>query len=388
MLIYSLEVERSSYSDWLTDSLLDAIDRVAPCVCDHADEADEQRRLSSPTVEDLSKEGFLSLLLPRDIGGAGHQPSAALAAISAIGALDGAAGWCSMISSTTCLLAGFLDQETAASTFGGATAVGGVFAPNGTGRRIDGGVVVSGRWQWGSGLHHCDWIVAGVSLDDGDRVTVVVPKSEVALDDTWQTVGMRGTGSVDFTIENAEVSERRIIPQIGASPISSDPVVRLPNFSILGAGVAAVALGVAERAWSESVSLANERSPQFSSRLLAQQPSVQATIARSRSRLDAAGGELFRSVDAAYELVLAGEKVPVAARVRIRGAAALAVEEASAVAHEMFRLAGGAAVYDTSVLGRCLRNLSVIPQHIMVAPRLFETLGRHHLGLEFESSMI
>ena len=86
--------------------------------------------------------------------------------------------------------------------------------------------------------------------------------------------------------------------------------------------------------------------------------------------------------------MLAGEKVPVAARVRIRGAAALAVEEASAVAHEMFRLAGGAAVYDTSVLGRCLRNLSVIPQHIMVAPRLFETLGRHHLGLEFESSMI
>jgi hypothetical protein len=54
----------------------------------------------------------------------------------------------------------------------------------------------------------------------------------------------------------------------------------------------------------------------------------------------------------------------------------------------MFRLSGGAAVYDTSVLGRCLRNLSVIPQHIMVAPRLFETLGRHHLGLDFESSMI
>jgi len=134
--------------------------------------------------------------------------------------------------------------------------------------------------------------------------------------------------------------------------------------------------------------LANERSPQFSSRLLSQQAAVQSAIARSRTRLDAAGNELLSSVDAAYQVVLEGKKVSLDERVRIRGAAALVAEESSATAQEMFRLAGGAAVYDTSILGRCLRNLSVIPQHIMVAPRLFETLGRHHLGLEFESSMI
>ncbi len=381
-------VAHVSYDDWLTNDLSDAVNRVSMTVRNNADEADNLRRLSAQTVESLSAEGLLSLLLPLDVGGPGHVPAAALAAMSAIAAHDGAAGWCSMISSTTCLLAGFLDTDTAQSTFGQATAVGGVFAPNGSGRRSDGGALVSGRWQWGSGLHHCDWVVAGAALDDGERVTIVVPKDVVTLHDTWQTVGMRGTGSVDFTIDNAVVPDNRLIPQIGAEPISSDPLVRLPNFSILGAGVAAVALGVAERAWSEAVNLANERSPQFSRRLLSQQASVQAAIARSRSRLDAAGGELFRSVEHAYELVLDGEKVPVASRVRIRGAAAHAVEESSAVANEMFRLAGGAAVYDSSVLGRCLRNLSVIPQHIMVAPRLFESLGRHHLGLEFDAAMI
>lgn len=379
---------RISYSDWLTEDLSRSVDQIASTLREQADNAESQRRLPATTVEALHGEGFLSLLLPSDVGGHGLGPTAALAAMSAIAMNDGAAGWCSMISSTTCLLAGFLDLESAKTTFGSATAVGGVFAPNGRGRRVDGGVKVSGRWQWGSGLHHCEWIVAGVTLDDGDRVTVVVPQSEVTLDDTWQTVGMRGTGSVDFTIDDVVVPNNRLIPQIGATAISTDPIVRLPNFSILGAGVASVALGVAERAWCEAVVLANERSPQFSRRLLSQQSSVQSTIARSRSRLNAAGGELFRSVEDAYQLVLAGQKVPVDTRVRIRGAAALAVEEAAAVANEMFRLAGGAAVYDSSVLGRCLRNLSVIPQHIMVAPRLFETLGRHHLGLEFESSMI
>jgi alkylation response protein AidB-like acyl-CoA dehydrogenase len=383
-----LVVAHASFDEWLTEDLSDAVNCVASTVRNNADEADNHRRLSASTVECLSAEGLLALLLPDDVGGPGHLPTAALSAMSAIAAHDGAAGWCSMISSTTCLLAGFLDTATAQTTFGEAAAVGGVFAPDGTGRRIDGGVLVSGGWQWGSGLHHCDWIVAGVALDDGDRVTIVVPKEEVTLHDTWQTVGMRGTGSVDFTIDNVVIPHTRVIPQIGAEPISSDPLVRLPNFSILGAGVAAVALGVAERAWSEAVILANERSPQFSRRLLSQQASVQATIARSRSRLDAAGGELFRSVERAYQMVLGGEKVPVSSRVRIRGAAAHAVEESSLVANEMFRLAGGAAVYDSSVLGRCLRNLSVIPQHIMVAPRLFESLGRHHLGLEFDSAMI
>ncbi|MGA1036353.1 MAG: acyl-CoA dehydrogenase family protein [Ilumatobacteraceae bacterium] len=378
----------ASFVSWLSSDLLDATTRVAPVIRALADSAEEQRSLPQELVNAVSDEGFFKLLLPPEVGGTGHSPTESLAAMSAIAFADGATGWCSMISSTTCLLAGFLEPETAKNTFGSATAVGGVFAPNGKGRRTEDGVVVSGRWQWGSGLGHCDWVVAGVVLDDGDRVTVVLPQSEVEIVDTWQTVGMRGTGSVDFTISDAFVPSNRIISQIGAKPTINDPIAHFPNFSVLGAGVAAVALGIAERAWSETVALANERSPQFSSRLLSQQAAVQSAIARSRTRLDAAGNELLSSVDAAYQVVLEGKKVSLDQRVRIRGAAALVAEESSATAQEMFRLAGGAAVYDTSILGRCLRNLSVIPQHIMVAPRLFETLGRHHLGLEFESSMI
>ena len=378
----------ASFVSWLSSDLLDATTRVAPVIRTLADSAEEQRSLPQEMVNALSEEGFFTLLLPPEVGGKGHSPTESLAAMSAIAFADGATGWCSMISSTTCLLAGFLEPETAKNTFGAARAVGGVFAPNGKGRRTEDGVVVSGRWQWGSGLGHCDWVVAGVVLDDGDRVTVVVPQSEVEIVDTWQTVGMRGTGSVDFTISDVFVPSDRIISQVGAKPTTDDPIAHLPNFSVLGAGVAAVALGIAERAWSETVTLANERSPQFSSRLLSQQAAVQSAIARSRSRLDAAGHELLRTIDEAYEVVLDGKKVSLDERVRIRGAAALVAEESSATAQEMFRLAGGAAVYDTSILGRCLRNLSVIPQHIMVAPRLFETLGRHHLGLDFESSMI
>ena len=381
-------MESSSYADWLTEPLCVAIEEAAPVVSAGADEADAARALPPSTVQALSGAGLFTMLLPADVGGTPHRPEAALAALSSIAFHDGAAGWCSMISTSTCLLAGFLDTEVARSTFGSATAVGGVFAPNGVGTPTDDGLTVSGRWQWGSGLAHCDWVVAGVTYDGDKRVTVVAPRSDVKAHDTWQTVGMRGTGSVDFEMNDVFVPSERMIPQLGATPKSSDSRVLLPNFSILGAGVAAVALGIAERAWSETAHLANERAPQFSQRLLAEQSSVQSVIARSRARLDSCGGELFRSVEAAHHIVEQGEKVPLAARVRIRGAAALVVEESAAIGTEMFRLSGGAAVYDTSVLGRCLRNLSVIPQHIMVAPRLFETLGRHHLGLDFESSMI
>ena len=85
---------------------------------------------------------------------------------------------------------------------------------------------------------------------------------------------------------------------------------------------------------------------------------------------------------------MTGGEVPVGARVAMRLAAAHAVSSSVTVADTAFTLAGGTAVYESSVLGRCLRDVHVMTQHIMVAPKLNETLGKHLLGVDFDASMI
>jgi alkylation response protein AidB-like acyl-CoA dehydrogenase len=97
---------------------------------------------------------------------------------------------------------------------------------------------------------------------------------------------------------------------------------------------------------------------------------------------------LRNEVGAAWDVAASGRPVDVDARVAMRLAAAHAVSECVAVTESAWTLAGGTAVYDSSALGRCVRDAHVMTQHIMVAPKLNETLGKHLLGAEFDARMI
>ena len=180
---------------------------------DGADRAEANRRLPPETVDALAAAGLLSMCLPVDLGGPGVGPLETIELIERVAHADGAAGWCSMISSTTSSMAVFLEPDIARSVFALARATGGVFAPNGVGRVEGDDVVVSGRWQWGSGTQHCDWVVGGARCDDGIQRTCIFPASEIEFHDTWFTSGMRGSGSLDFSVDEVRVPlERTVAP--------------------------------------------------------------------------------------------------------------------------------------------------------------------------------
>jgi alkylation response protein AidB-like acyl-CoA dehydrogenase len=130
--------------------------------------------------------------------------------------------------------------------------------------------------------------------------------------------------------------------------------------------------------------LASDRRPQFSSRLLAEHATVQSTIARLRVSLDAASTLLYQRVGDCWEKILRSERPSLDDRVGIRSAAVHLVSTAGATVDEAFSIAGGSAVYETSTLGRCLRDVHVVAQHIMVSNRL----GRHVFGLKLDDGMI
>jgi len=356
---------------------------------DHADEADRLRRLPEVTVDALTEAGAMAMCLPVAYGGPGTGPLAMVDAVIQIATGDGAAGWCAGIASTTSSMAAFLEPDAAGTIFSSPSApTGGVFAPNGRGVREGDGYRVTGRWQWGSGTEHCDWIVGGAMCDDGTQRVCFFPRSDVAFHDTWHSVGMRGTGSLDISVTDVFVPERFTV-QPGISKVYVDePLAHFPNFTLLALGIASTGLGVARRALDELVELAGDKTPQFSSRTLANSGFAQTEHARAEARWRAAHSLLRTEVGNAWESAVDGGVVTVEQRVAMRLAAAHAAAEGIAAVDTAWTLAGGSAVYEASVLGRCLRDAHVVTQHIMVAPKLNETLGKYLLGAEFDARMI
>jgi alkylation response protein AidB-like acyl-CoA dehydrogenase len=370
--------------DWL-----ERASRVAATAAAGADEAEQLRRLPAATVTALADAGLFTMCLPVAAGGPGVSPVVMIDAVTEVARGDGAAGWCAAIASTTSSMAAFLHPDVVAIVYpSAATATGGVFAPNGRGTRQADGFGVTGRWQWGSGTQHCEWIVGGAMCDDGTQRVCFFPAADVEFHDTWHSVGLRGTGSLDFSVADARVPDEFTVRAGAATAHVDEPLARFPNFTLLALGIAATAIGVARRALDELIIVAGSKTPQFSSRTLANSGFAQTEFAKAEARWRSARAYLREEVATAWDTAVAGDPVAVDARVAMRLAAAHSVASSVAVADAAFTLAGGTAVYETSVLGRCVRDAHVMRQHIMVAPKLNETLGKHLLGADFDASMI
>jgi alkylation response protein AidB-like acyl-CoA dehydrogenase len=373
----------------VTNDVLVAAAAAADVARRGAPEAEAARTLPVATVEALAQHGMLTLCLPEPYGGPGVDPLTFVEAIEVVAKGDGAAGWATMIGSTTSSMAAYLDADTAEELYPSTAArTCGVFAPNGRGVREGGGFRVTGRWQWGSGSQHSTWIMGGATCDDGTQRSCFFPAEHVEFHDTWYTSGLRGTGSLDYSVDGVLVPERMTIQPGVTKPQVDAPSTHFPNFTLLAIGIAGASIGIARNALDELITIAADKRPQFSSRTLAASGYAQTELARAESQWRAARAYLHDEVGRAWATTLSGDSVSVSSRVGMRLAAAHAASACAVVADSAFTIAGGSAVYDTSVLGRCLRDAHVVTQHIMVAPKINEVLGRHLMGVEFDARMI
>ena len=384
----------------MTHAVLASARHLGPQVRARSAEIEALGTLPLDLVDAIRPTGAFRLCVPDDLGGPGVTVTESLKVFEEFAYHDGSVGWCVAIGSTTSVLASYLPDPHAADLFGDSGAIGGGFVvPRGRAVPVDGGLLVSGRWQWGSGVKHCTTIGGGclvVGADgrpkprpDGLSVPFVfMDPGDLELLDTWDVAGLAGTGSVDFEARDVYVPEGRWVQLDAMAPVRDNVWSRFSFYGLLAGGVAAVAVGIARRSIDELVELAGAKKPQGSTRTLAERAGTQAEVAKAEARLAAAWTLLVEAVDDAFCDALEGRPSTVEQRRRIRLAATHATQTAADVAVSMFRTAGGAAVYRTSPIQRCLRDTAVAATHAMVAPRTMETLGRMHLGLDTETSTL
>jgi alkylation response protein AidB-like acyl-CoA dehydrogenase len=373
----------------MADAVVERARALRPLIEQHAAEGERDRRLAAPVVAALRDAGLFRLCVPVAYGGPELAPATLVEVIEAVAAADGAAGWCVMIASTTSSMSVFLPPEHAKAIYGDPDVVtGGVFAPSGTAERADGGHVVTGRWSWGSGTDHCQWITGGTRTPDGGFHLMYFPAADVRLLDDWDAMGLRGTASGDFVVEGAFVPDGRSVQPGVSRPQLESPLAAFPNYNLLAAGVAAALLGLGRRAVEEITALAQGKTPLYSSKTLARSPAAQVEVARAEAELSAARAFLLDELQQAWDVASAGGRVDVDRRARIRLACTHAARSAAAAVDRAYHAGGGSSVHAGSPLQRVFRDVHTGTQHLMISPRIDETVGKLLLGVEADTAML
>src|SRR3954447_20887 len=352
-------------------------------------EIDDGRRLPEELVARLGQCGLLRAGAPVEVHGLELPPGVALRCAEAVARGNASAGWCVSIAITSSLLVAYLPTSSRDALFGGGRGVAaGVWAPRGKGRTVDGGVVVSGRWPFCRGITHADMMFAGCLVDDQCVPSVVaLGKQDLGVLDTWHTLGLRGTGSHDTVADEVFVPADRVF-SLFDGPILDRPLYRFPVFGFFALSIAAAALGNARGVIDDLVELACAKKGLGSTRTLAERPSTQAAVATAESALDAARALYYQAIETAWQASQGGERVSVETRNRLRLAATHAVQTSADVVRDMYDLAGGTAIYDSSPLQRRFRDAYTATAHFQVNEASRELPGRILLDQPADVSML
>jgi alkylation response protein AidB-like acyl-CoA dehydrogenase len=364
---------------------------ILPMIRARRDEIEAERRLPRDLADALRKTELHSATVPRAIGGLEAAPVDTMRIIETISEADGSTGWCAMIATTCNAVAGYLGEAGAREVFADPNVpTAGIAAPSGAAVRENGGLRVSGRWQFASGITHADWLWAGcMVMEDGrprmtergpEIVHVCMPVSAVDIHDTWHVSGLRGTGSCDFSARDVLVPEQHSFLLLDPRAHRREPLYQFPPLLHFVSHLATVGLGIARAALDELNTMAQTKVPTMHMSPLAERPITQAELARAETRLAAARALLYDTIAEIWEAVCAG--TPISDRQNAMGRAACthAVETAADVTRMANTHAGGSAIFVSSPLQRHMRDAEAMTHHFTVAPHTWEQAGRVLLG--------
>jgi alkylation response protein AidB-like acyl-CoA dehydrogenase len=376
-----------------TQALLRAATELGPDILAVRDSIDRDSALPPTLVEKLRSAQLFHLWLPEAFGGPQLHPLDFLRVVEILARADGSVGWCVANAGVLSLLSGSMPALGAGEIFGTGAIVAGAANPMGKAAAVDGGFRVSGRWSYGTGISHSDWIGANSVVLDGEaprlRPTgfpemrfMFFPKSAVEVIDNWNVSGMRGTGSHDFTVADTFVPNSHTAPAFVAAPQQPGTLYRIPPLSLFVLALAAVTLGIARAAIDALEDLAKAKTPVRSKLLLRDLPSAQVAMARAESLVRAARALIVEAIAAQWEVAQTETPSAMRERLGVRLASTFAAEACAKAVDLVHTAAGGSAIRESGRIARCFRDIHAATQHIGIDTNNYEIAGRVLLGLE------
>jgi indole-3-acetate monooxygenase len=375
--------------DEVREALLAAVARISPEIERASGEGESLMTLPASSVSALTDSGLLRMKLPEVLGGFEADLITQYDVIEAMAYVDAAAGWCLMIGASCIAFPGaFLPDAAVEEIFRGPKVprAAGSFAPTGAVRQTKGGYILNGRWPFASGVRHADWVHVGALVPDpeSDRprhLMFMLQASRARLHDNWDTVGLRGTGSCDVSLDDVFVPTSFAFDLLTGEPARGGPFYRLGFPALVAYEHAAFALGVARRAVDTLLELAPSKRRGVPPSPLVERGSFQRDLGELDLRLRAARALVLERNRGAWATVTAGHTTDVRLQAELRGASVFATDVAVDIVTSAYRYAGGGAVYKPNILERAVRDLYTATQHVMVNSTAYETHGQALLGM-------
>jgi alkylation response protein AidB-like acyl-CoA dehydrogenase len=372
--------------------LLDAVTAIGDTLKASGAKSEELGTLAPEAVTALRDSGMFRLKLCNEMGGAEADPVTEMLVLENLAYHDLTSGWCTMVGATAIASLGtFLPKTGLDLVFGsGKIPTGSIsFFPAGRARRDGDGYRLSGRWRFNSGIRHADWVIGGTVIEDakpGEPAVMfsAIPAKDVTLYDNWGGVtGLRGTGSVDCSVENHFLPKDLsfVWDLLEPAPVRGGVSYLLPPFAYVAKEHGAVAIGGARRALDELITIATTTRGTFRASKLDERQVVHRFIAEADLKLRSARALMHERYDALFDKVSAGHKPDGADIADVRAICVFATDAAISVGTMAYHFAGNTGLHHPNVIGRLLRDLNTAGIHQVMSDTAYENHGKFRLGL-------
>jgi indole-3-acetate monooxygenase len=369
---------------------------IAPLIAAAAEEIEALTELPSRVLDALHGAALFRTLLPRAFGGDETEPVTFAQMMELIAHADASTAWCIGQASGCSMVAAYLTPEVAQEIWGrDARAVLAWGAgPPGIAHVVDGGYRVAGSWAFTSGGRHATWLGGHCRLQerdgtlrrrpDGELIerTMLFRKDLAAMTKNWKVIGLRGTGSDSYAVDDLFVPENFTLTRDNENERrESGTLYRFSTTQLYASGFAAVALGVARGTLEAFTTVARGKTPFGTTRMLRDNPRVQAQLGFAEARLGAARSFLLETLRDIWDAVQLSGTLTLDQRMTIRMAATYAIHQAKEVVDMAYHEAGATAIFDSNPFERRFRDMHTITQQAQGSSMHFETVGAHLLGL-------
>ncbi|MGK8521765.1 3-hydroxy-9,10-secoandrosta-1,3,5(10)-triene-9,17-dione monooxygenase oxygenase subunit [Nocardia asteroides] len=387
----------------MTQEVTERVEALLPTLRERAQEAEDLRRIPDESMKALQETGFFRLLQPKQWGGHAADPVVFYDTVRKIASACGSTGWVAGIVGVHNWHLALFAQQAQEDVWGEDTEVriSSSYAPMGAGAVVDGGYLVNGAWAWSSGCDHATWaVLGGPVIKDGKPVdfgSFLIPRDDYRIDDVWNVVGLRGTGSNTVVVQDVFVPSHRFLSFRAMSELKSpgleqntDPVYKMPWGTIHPTTISTPIVGMAYGAYQAHVEHQGKRvRAAYAGEKAKDDPFAKVRIAEAASDIDAAWRQLSGNVADEYALLTAGREIPFDLRVRARRDQVRATGRSIAAINKLFESSGATALANGTPLQRFWRDAHAGRVHAANDPeRAYLMYGTHEFGLPVTDGMV
>jgi indole-3-acetate monooxygenase len=376
------------------DDVVARAQRLAPEIAKASAAVDRERRIPEPLLSQILDAGLYRMLLPRAFGGLEASPLAFIRAIETVASADGSVAWCLGQAAGCAMTAAYLEPDAARAVFGDPRAVlAWGPGPKARAQVVPGGYRVSGSFAFASGGRHATWLGAHCPVIEADGTprrdasgqpvirTMLFPAEQAPMNDIWHVIGLRGTASDAYTLDNLFVPDRFTTQRdTAAERRQQGPLYRISSLAIYTAGFGSVALGLSRAMLDAFIAIATDKTPRGATAALKDSAVVQSLMAEAHAKHTAARLLLHDAVADIWRTAEAGEDPSLDQRMAIRLAGSHAIMQSMQIADTVYHESGATAIFTSGPFERRFRDVHTVAQQVQGRRAHYEAFGRFMFG--------